>query len=126
VTGALTILDEPAIRRIVTDVIRAELMAALEEVFKDPEPKTDRLLSATEVAEFLGVHKRDIRRLVLEGIIPPGIGLGRRRLRWRMSAIHEALARLEAEQTKNAASTLTRSRLRASVSSVNQPNRVKS
>ncbi len=42
----------------------------------------------------IGVHARDLRRLELEGEIPPGIRIGRR-VRWRRRSLEAWLSRLE-------------------------------
>ena len=52
------------------------------------------LMTRKEVATLLRIHVRDLRRLVLEGVFPPGIKLGRR-VRWRRKTVERWLDRAE-------------------------------
>lgn len=45
------------------------------------------LMTAGEVATFLRVHKRTLRRGVIDGRLPAPIAVGRRTLRWRRDDI---------------------------------------
>ena len=57
----------------------------------------DELLTADEVADLLRIDRRTLRRLVLEGAVPPPILIGDRTQRWRRSVIGALIERREKE-----------------------------
>ena len=52
---------------------------------------TDRLLNVDQVAEILGVSRVTIYRRLADGIIPAGVRLGPRAVRWRESTINDLI-----------------------------------
>ncbi len=99
--STVTLLDEAALRRIVADEVGSRLTAfeerltdnlkALGTEIHSKTRESDRLLNYKEVAEFLGIDPREVRRLVKEGLLPAPIRLGERRRRWRKAEIDRAL-----------------------------------
>ena len=49
----------------------------------------DTLLTGQELAERLGCSYRTMLRWVKQGVVPPGIRIGRRAMRWRESDISD-------------------------------------
>lgn len=47
----------------------------------------EQLLTREEVAALLRVHVRTLRRMALEGVIPPPIRIGERVIRWRRETL---------------------------------------
>ncbi len=97
----ITILDESTLRRIVADEVGSRLTAleerltanlqALSTEIHSRTREDDRLLNSKEVAAYLGVDPREVRRMVKEGLLPTPIRLGKRRRRWRKEEIDCAL-----------------------------------
>ncbi len=65
------VVEEAVIRRIVAEEIAKAMSASA----------MPKLVTRDEVATWLRIHPRDLRRLILAGEFPPGIQVGRR-LRW--------------------------------------------
>jgi hypothetical protein len=112
------IMDQAGLRRIVAEVVREEIAVALAALAPTKPAPDLALLTAEQLADLLHTDARSLRRLVHEGVIPPGIKLGDRRLRWRKSTIEALIVHLEKESSAGQGSTLTQSRSGRSVSSV--------
>lgn len=53
-----------------------------------------QLLTAADVASFLGIHRRTVFRLINSGELPPpDVKVGRKLRRWRSDTIQEWLER---------------------------------
>jgi predicted DNA-binding transcriptional regulator AlpA len=116
VSGPVAVLDEAAIREIVTAALRAELQSVINAISALAKPPDlDALMTAEEVLAFLHIDRRSMQRLIHEGILPAGMKIGDRRLRWRRGTILAVIERLEQESQ---APALRRSRSRGSVSPV--------
>ena len=57
------------------------------------DPASMRLLTAKQVAEALGVHRRSVWRLTAAGVLPAPIRLGPKLVRWRAADIWRAIER---------------------------------
>jgi predicted DNA-binding transcriptional regulator AlpA len=54
-------------------------------------PQQQRLLTAREVADHLGVHVRSVWRLASTGRLPQPVRLSKRIVRWRQSDVAKAI-----------------------------------
>lgn len=90
-----------AIATGVTDSVLAALAPRVEDLVsrataavpESADPSPDRLMSSSELAEFIGIDTRTLRRWRGEEWFPAPLDLGGR-LRWRKRDVDEALARL--------------------------------
>jgi excisionase family DNA binding protein len=78
--GVTIVVEEAVIRRIVAEEIAKAM----------PGAALPELVTRDEVAGWLRIHPRDLRRLVLAGEFPAGIKVGRR-LRWRKTTLEKWL-----------------------------------
>lgn len=74
------VVEEAVIRRIVAEEIAKAM----------PASAMPKLVTRDEVATWLRIHPRDLRRLILAGEFPAGIQVGRR-LRWERRTLEKWL-----------------------------------
>ncbi len=88
---SVVVTDEAALRALVREEVALALepvLAALARLVPaQAATDGDGLFDRDAVAAMLGVHARDLRRLVLEGEFPPPIKVGGRRIRWRRKTV---------------------------------------
>ena len=89
------VVDIDVIRRIVAEEVRAATAAAL----GGAREVDVGVLTRREVAAFLRIHSRDLRRLVLEGTFPPPFKVGRR-LRWRRATVERWISKAEVDASR--------------------------
>ncbi len=74
------VVEEAVIRRIVAEEIAKAM----------PVSAMPKLVTRDEIATWLRIHPRDLRRLILAGEFPAGIQVGRR-LRWERRTLEKWL-----------------------------------
>ncbi len=96
---SVVITDEAVLRRLVAEELERVLRPVLDMLaHQGGAPGAhggDTLMTRAEVAQTMRVDARTLRRLVLEGAIPPPIRIGERTQRWRRSTIQAFLKRKE-------------------------------
>jgi len=68
----------------------------------EPYRRPGALLSAKEVAVWLSIDVRTVRRWTVAGKLPPPIRLGRRSTRWRAGDIQKFLDGLQPQEDEEA------------------------
>lgn len=67
-------------------IVREELVAT-----GGAAGRTPVLLTADDVADLLRVDTRTLRRMVVDGVVPPPLHIGRRAIRWNAASLYSAL-----------------------------------
>ena len=96
---SLVLTEESILRRVVAEeverAVQPVLNALAQHVGAHAKDCGNELMTRQEVVDMLRIDARTLRRLVLEGDIPPPIILSERTQRWRRSEIKEWLGMKE-------------------------------
>jgi predicted DNA-binding transcriptional regulator AlpA len=90
-TAPVALLDETAIRKIVSEELGRQLapiLAAIKSV-ATPATASDDPLSRMDLASLLGIGSRTLRRMELAGLLPPPIRASQRAVWWPHAVIQK-------------------------------------
>ena len=93
--NGIAVIDTTALRALVAEEVQTQL-APIEGMLREAleraaPPHGNQLLTREEVAAFLRVDVRTLRRLVLANELPGPIRIGERIVRWRRKDIERAM-----------------------------------
>ena len=101
-TGPFAVLDESAIRRIVSEELARQLEPIRAAMKTPAAAPSDDPLSRKDLQALLGVSSRTLRRMLLAGVLPAPIASSQRAVWWPRKAIaawQESGGLIQARQT---------------------------